>query len=48
MPTFATSSFADSAPVQLDSGKLQNNRVLIPLRAVSENLGADVQWNHNI
>ncbi|MFD2330880.1 copper amine oxidase N-terminal domain-containing protein [Cohnella sp. GCM10020058] len=45
VPTFATYSYADSTPVQLDSGKLQNNRVLIPLRAVSENLGADVQWN---
>ncbi|MDI4649717.1 copper amine oxidase N-terminal domain-containing protein [Cohnella hashimotonis] len=45
LPTFETFSYADSAPIQLDSGKLQNNRVLIPLRAVSENLGADVQWD---
>ncbi|MDR9857997.1 stalk domain-containing protein [Paenibacillus sp. VCA1] len=45
VPTFAASSFADGAPVQLDSGKLQNNRVLIPLRSVSEHMGAKVDWN---
>jgi hypothetical protein len=44
-PTLSTTSFADNAPIQLDSGKLQNNRILIPLRAVSEHLGATVEWN---
>lgn len=40
----STSSFASFAAVKLDNGKLQNNRVLIPLRDVSQHLGARVEW----
>nr|WP_186322969.1 stalk domain-containing protein [Paenibacillus xylanexedens] len=45
LPNFSSSSFAADTPITIDSGILKNNRVLIPLRAVSENLGADVKWN---
>lgn len=41
----SSSNYAADAPVTIDSGILKNNRVLIPLRAVSVNLGADVKWN---
>jgi hypothetical protein len=33
--------------VELDTGLLINNRVLVPLRQISENLGANVEWNGN-
>ncbi|GAB6930638.1 hypothetical protein JCM10914A_46210 [Paenibacillus sp. JCM 10914] len=29
----------------IENGVLKNNRVLIPIRAVSQNLGIDVKWN---
>ncbi|MBU5353849.1 copper amine oxidase N-terminal domain-containing protein [Paenibacillus barcinonensis] len=45
LPNFSSSSFAAETPITIDSGILKNNRVLIPLRAVSENLGVDVKWN---
>jgi len=45
LPSFSPSSYAAETPITIDSGILKNNRVLIPLRAVSENLGADVNWN---
>ncbi|MEC0106954.1 stalk domain-containing protein [Paenibacillus taichungensis] len=45
LPNFSSSSFAADIPITIDSGILKNNRVLIPLRAVSENLGADVKWD---
>ncbi|GLX68021.1 stalk domain-containing protein [Paenibacillus glycanilyticus] len=31
--------------VQIKAAKMQNNRILIPLRSVSENMGATVQWD---
>lgn len=45
LPTFAPSGYAADQIITIDSGILKSNRVLIPLRAVSENLGAEVQWN---
>ncbi|GAA0352672.1 copper amine oxidase N-terminal domain-containing protein [Bacillus horti] len=43
---FSASSFAmERNSVVIDNGQLKNNRVLIPLRAVSQNLGAAVEWN---
>ncbi|SEM76578.1 Copper amine oxidase N-terminal domain-containing protein [Paenibacillus sp. cl141a] len=45
LPNLCSSTYAADAPVTIDSGILKNNRVLIPLRAVSEYLGADVKWN---
>lgn len=41
--TYAIQSSAN-APV-IKGGKLVNNRVLIPVRAVSEHMGAEVLWN---
>ncbi|MGG3283329.1 copper amine oxidase N-terminal domain-containing protein [Paenibacillus solani] len=41
----ASYSYAANDIVSIDSGKLVNNRVFIPLRAVSENLGANVKWD---
>ncbi|GFN31799.1 stalk domain-containing protein [Paenibacillus xylaniclasticus] len=31
----------------INNGLLQNNRMLIPLRAVAEQLGANVDWNNS-
>ncbi|MEC0124929.1 copper amine oxidase N-terminal domain-containing protein [Paenibacillus pabuli] len=42
---FSTSSFAEDASLEIGTGVLSNNRVLIPLRVVSSNLGADVMWD---
>lgn len=41
IPSFSGNSFANP----LHEGKLENGRVLIPLRLVSEQLGANVDWN---
>lgn len=40
------SSFADNQ-VTIANGQLLSNRVLIPLRAVSQNFGATVDWNQD-
>lgn len=46
LPTLPTLGFADNQiSTTVDNGQLLNNRVLIPLRAVSQNLGATVEWN---
>lgn len=45
IPVLSASSLASPAAVELDNGKLQNNRVLIPLRDVSQHLGAQVEWD---
>ncbi len=45
VPVFADSSYADPAMIQLNDGKLENNRLMIPLRVVSEQLGAKVNWD---
>ncbi|WP_153978276.1 copper amine oxidase N-terminal domain-containing protein [Paenibacillus xylanilyticus] len=39
-PTFAE----EEAIVEVEDGVLSNNRVLIPLRVVSSNLGGDIKW----
>lgn len=41
IPSFSGNSFANP----LHEDKLENGRVLIPLRLVSEQLGANVDWN---
>jgi heme-binding NEAT domain protein len=41
-----TAAFVNDQPVNLDvPGKIVDNRTLVPLRFVSESLGADVQWD---
>ncbi|WP_440115607.1 stalk domain-containing protein [Paenibacillus sp. QZ-Y1] len=45
LPNLAQPGYAADTVNTIDSGIIKNNRVLIPLRAVSENLGADVTWN---
>ncbi|MEK4159392.1 MULTISPECIES: stalk domain-containing protein [Paenibacillus] len=46
LPAIPVLSFAaDTAkPTTINNGQINNGRVLIPLRAVSENLGASVEW----
>lgn len=41
---FANFSYA-AEPVSGYTGKLENNRVLVPLRDVARHIGADVKWN---
>lgn len=48
LPSFAATGEAANQYITMDTGMLQNNRVLIPLRAVSENLGAEVNWNKEL
>jgi len=43
-PAFPAPSFA-AEQVSIANGQLLSNRVLIPLRTVSQNLGAIVEWN---
>lgn len=40
-----TLGFADEKDEVIENGQLKNNRVLIPLRAVSQHMGAAVNWN---
>ncbi|MEK4297497.1 stalk domain-containing protein [Paenibacillus sp. FSL R5-0914] len=46
LPAIPVLSFAadTSKPTIINNGQINNGRVLIPLRAVSENLGASVEW----
>lgn len=44
LPALPVPSFSANAGDTLTNGKLLNNRVLIPLRAVSQHLGASVGW----
>lgn len=46
LPVIPVLSFAadTSKPTIINNGQINNGRVLIPLRAVSENLGASVEW----
>lgn len=46
LPVIPVHSFAadTSKPTIINNGQINNGRVLIPLRAVSENLGASVEW----
>ncbi|WP_340009152.1 copper amine oxidase N-terminal domain-containing protein [Paenibacillus sp. FSL K6-0276] len=44
LPALPAPSFAANAGETVTSGQLLNNRVLIPLRAVSQHLGASVGW----
>jgi len=48
LPSFAATGEAANQYITMDTGMLKNNRVLIPLRAVSENLGAEVNWNKEL
>jgi len=41
----ANTAFANNKPIEIE-GKLVNGRVLIPLRAFSENMGSKVQWDN--
>jgi hypothetical protein len=43
--TLPALGFAAENQVVIDNGQLNNNRVLIPLRAVSENMGTTVEWD---
>ncbi|MCL6605391.1 MAG: copper amine oxidase N-terminal domain-containing protein [Paenibacillus sp.] len=43
-PALPAPSFA-ADQVTIVNGTLLSNRVLIPLRVVSENLGATLEWN---
>ncbi|ETT66800.1 copper amine oxidase N-terminal domain-containing protein [Paenibacillus sp. FSL H8-0457] len=38
-------SFADNFSNTVDNGKIENGRMLIPLRAVSEKFNSEVTWN---
>lgn len=38
-------SFANNFPNMIDNGKIENGRILIPLRAVSESFNSEVTWN---
>lgn len=41
-------AYVDNKPVELDvAPKIENNRTLIPLRFVAENLGCKVEWDQN-
>ncbi|MEQ7053740.1 stalk domain-containing protein [Paenibacillaceae sp. P-4] len=40
-----TISFANNFSNTVDNGKVENGRVLIPLRAVSERFNSEVIWN---
>jgi subtilisin family serine protease len=41
-------AYVDNKPVELDvAPKIENNRTLVPLRFVAENLGCKVEWNQN-
>ena len=44
LPVLPVSSFAANTQETVINGQLLNNRVLIPLRTVSEHLGASVGW----
>ncbi|WP_128102379.1 copper amine oxidase N-terminal domain-containing protein [Paenibacillus sp. DCT19] len=41
----AVPGYAETSPTEISTGVIVNNRVLIPLRAVSQHLGAKVQWD---
>lgn len=41
----STTSFANNLPNMIDNGKIENGRILIPLRAVSESFNSVVTWN---
>ncbi|WP_024628765.1 MULTISPECIES: stalk domain-containing protein [unclassified Paenibacillus] len=41
---FSTPCLAEGTTLEIGTGVLSNNRILIPLRVVSSNLGADVTW----
>lgn len=43
MPGYAAADISGSAAM-INSGQIINGRVLVPLRAVSENLGANLEW----
>lgn len=45
LPALPTPGFAANQVATVADGKLLNNRVLIPVRAVSENLGTPVEWH---
>ncbi|XID95288.1 copper amine oxidase N-terminal domain-containing protein [Paenibacillaceae bacterium WGS1546] len=51
VPAFAAPGFAtqmiDENTVLIDYGRVENNRLLIPLREVARNMGAAVEWNQN-
>lgn len=40
-------SFADSISNRIDNGKIENGRMLIPIRAVSEHFHSKVVWNQD-
>ncbi|MFS0869337.1 copper amine oxidase N-terminal domain-containing protein [Paenibacillus xylanilyticus] len=42
--TLSTTVLAEDTTVEIKDGVLSGNRVLIPLRVVSSNLGGDVKW----
>lgn len=46
LPLTTEPSYAAEAPTSttINNGQINNGRVLVPLRAVSENLGASLQW----
>ncbi|MFS0868835.1 copper amine oxidase N-terminal domain-containing protein [Paenibacillus xylanilyticus] len=43
----AAISFADSVSNRIDNGKIENGRMLIPIRAVSEHFHSKVTWNQD-
>ncbi|RXZ79544.1 copper amine oxidase N-terminal domain-containing protein [Paenibacillaceae bacterium] len=47
LPALPAVGFAYN-PTFVENGQLKNNRVLIPLRAVSHNMGAAVEWNQHL
>lgn len=46
VPAFSNQGFAADT-IEVYGGQMKDNRVLIPLRTVSEHLGASVEWDQN-
>lgn len=42
-----STSFADRISSRIDNGKIENGRMLIPIRAVSEHFHSEVIWNRD-
>ncbi|WP_338552358.1 copper amine oxidase N-terminal domain-containing protein [Paenibacillus sp. KS-LC4] len=48
LPALSAPVFAADRPIELNNGKLKDNRMLIPLRDVAQNMGAAVEWNQQL
>lgn len=48
LPALSAPVFAADRPIELTNGKLKDNRMLIPLRDVAQNMGAAVEWSQKL